>query len=148
MTELDLPLLCRFLNELLSHRESHDCNDEAISLLTKIIDHEEKFFHVEGKTIWRKSSWRVSAERWAKIRIEEDIENKIVFARKDALKALREAVSKKLGIDDNHQCLLLCLKIMKSKNIPAAKMFGVDISELEEINRPYYIMEGDMYYEL
>jgi hypothetical protein len=148
MTELDLPLLSRFINEILSSQECHICEDEAISLLTKLIDSEEKFFHVEGNTIWRKSNWRITAERMAKQKIESDIFNQKLFARKDALKALREGATRILRIADDKYCLMLCLNILTKKNTQAASMFGVDISNVPELDKPHQIMEGDMYYEL
>lgn len=138
-------VLTLFVEEILRDKDSYTTDNKALLLIVSHLDQQELKYHVELEThtLWRKKAWKIAYERSLKIKAASEKENQIIWKRKETLLQLRRGISSYMGLnieDDN--CFMVALKIMKHKDIKSAAVFGVDISDLPELEKPYTIISS------
>lgn len=136
-------VLTLFVEELLREKDNYITDNKALLLIVSHLDPSENKYHIEleTQTLWRKKAWKIAYERNLKVKAASEKENQIIWKRKETLFQLRRGISTYMGLnieDDN--CFMVALKIMKHKDEKSAKVFGVDISDLPELEKPYTIM--------
>jgi len=141
--QLTISLLNRFVEEIISYHDYKQFEDKQLAELIAAVDSEERFWHVEGSCVWKIASWRdcqVNVERRAALSLKE---NEVFTSRKDAHAALTQSVMDMFGADRKlaHKFVL---NILHSKNNTKAQLLGIDISKLEEPNKPYIIIDKEL----
>lgn len=155
--ELTLQTVKVFIEEILQSRDSEGMiqskesftpiNDKIL-LIVGLFDNREEHYHIDGKTIWRKSIWNKCQEKLEKDRIASELYNRNVFLRKEAHAELTGAILSKINIPQD-LAVDMASAIIKSKEINGANYFGVDISNLPELGKRHIIiMEGGKTSEL
>lgn len=136
-------LLSLFLEEILQSRDSHTTESKGLLLIIKHSDPQELKWYVDldNMTLWRKRAWLTHYERLMQVKLKSDEDNQKIFKRKDCLDNLRKGVASYLGIHmDDHNCFILALSILRKKDINSANVFGVDISDCPELDKPHTIL--------
>lgn len=145
---IPLQLLNELCKEIVSYHSNKELASQGVADLIKAIDTKEAYWHVENKTLWPIKDWRLSQSNLEKRRellagIKQRIED-----RKEALKELTKGVMAMLGADKD-MAQSLALVILHKRNNPAALVFGVDISNVPELDGKHLIYdERGEYYEL
>jgi len=143
-------LLSLFLEEILQSKDSHTTESKGLLLVIKCSDPNELKWYVDldSMTLWRKRAWITHYDRLVKVKAKSDEDNQKLFKRKDCLDRLRKGIAAYLGINmEDHNCFIMALAILKKKSIDSALIFGVDISDCPELDKPHTILakEGQSY---
>lgn len=147
---LTIELLNRFLNLAIKDFDYKEIEDPLIVDLIKALDHDEKYWHVEGKNkIWRVKFWRQAIEN-EMIRREQARKYKLALdKRTEFLNMLVDAIMNQLGIDDRQQAMPLALKFLKQNNKKAMTLLGLEFEgEIPELPNRHQVWEnGKFLYE-
>jgi len=144
---LTLPILAKFLDLIISYQDFKQINDEPLLELIKLVDKEEKLYHIEGTIVWKKKSWLSDLDNIARKKRESEIINSIIGERKRALKELQFKLAELSGLEPD-SLLNIALSILHKKKVDTAKLFNVDISNVPDSPVNYTIIDGNIEYKL
>lgn len=141
--QLTLAVLNRILEEFIPYQDYREIKDTAVLDLIAALDHEERFWHVEDKLVWRIKSWRECLVNQTKKRELALKERDIVNTRKDVLAQLVDSIMKLFSIDSRKLAFPIALKILHKKDIKKAALLDVDISAVQELPVTYTILDKE-----
>jgi hypothetical protein len=130
---LDLKAHCLYLNEILGDNDRKEIKSKGILELTKLLDAEELYFHVQGNMLWRIGFWKKDQERVEEIKKREAEANAKLDARKQAFYTIAKGVQQKfVGLELN-LVYKLTESIVNDNNYGAAFYFTDGKLKLEDV---------------
>jgi hypothetical protein len=147
MLELTIQQHCRYLNLFLGELDYKECPDKSILELTKILDKEENYYHVESNTLWRIVPWRKAYERDQALKRMMAEENIRLDERKQAYYKLAEGLGRHFKGMDNTILLRMAEKLMNDNNVGAVLFFTnneIDLEKIPKLNRTYLNLDSGL----
>lgn len=141
--ELTLQAHCRYISEILGDNDRRELKDRGLIELTKILDPDELYFHVQGTNmIWRIASWRKDCEKQEELRKRAEIENAKLDARKQAYFDIAAGIQKKFYGLDLNLVYKLAESVVNDDNEGAAYFFtdgAVKLADVPKLPFPKYV---------
>src|SRR6266581_1807456 len=100
---LTLNLLNKFLELIVGYYDFKEIEDDALLELIKLIDMDEKLYHIEGKLIYKKRAWIECLDRKERRRKEEEVINNIRDLRLKTIRQLQYKLAEEFGLEHNNE---------------------------------------------
>lgn len=136
MTDLT-QIITTFIEELLATKSNFIPRNPDILLLASLLPQ----YHIDGVTIWRKKEWVTQYEVIMAKRKRDAEQSKLLDLKREVMLKLMTNIRSYLGGDDEDQIRDIALTIIKSRAVEGAKMFGVDIENLPDLEMPVTLIE-------
>lgn len=133
---------CRYLDEILGDNDRRELKRQpGILFLTKQLDPNEEYFHVEGSIIWRKQAWLKDCEATEARRKRQQEDNDKLDKRKKAYYDIAEGIAAKIKGLDNNLIFKLAERLLNDNNVGGAWYFTdgkVNLTEIPPLPFPRY----------
>ncbi|HEX9232460.1 MAG TPA: hypothetical protein VF849_00135 [Blattabacteriaceae bacterium] len=144
---LTLPILAKFVDLIIGYQDFKQIDDNNLLELIKLVDNEEKLYHVENNILWYKKAWLKDIDNIARKKRESEIVNSIVDERKRAIKELQFKLAELSGLEED-KLLNMALSILHKRKVDTAKLFNVDIENIPDCPVNYIVIDGSTEYKL
>jgi len=117
--------------------------DDVLLDLIKLIDDQERFWHVDGIKLYKKKAWLESETKKERRRKEDEIISEIKNIRLKVIRQLQYKLAEEFGLESNNeQIIKIAVNILKTGKTKLASILDVDIKDIPDMPVRYTIIDG------